>query len=162
MHLILRFYWSLFLSFIYFSCVQGFKKLQQMIFSQLNEKMRAMDRSLLEKIGADIEMMDKEQGLSPIHPSFIFHIFNFFLSFLCFNASVYFTKVKAVKWLLWGVKRCLRLHWKAYGSFHNKIWWIIIFTFISAVQKIPVGSWAFKFISFGIFPNVVSSRGKTL
>lgn len=80
MHLILRFYWSLFLSFIYFSCVQGFKKLQQMIFSQLNEKMRAMDRSLLEKIGADIEMMDKEQGLSPIHPSlsyFIFLIFSF-------------------------------------------------------------------------------------
>ena len=36
-----------------------------MIFSQLNEKMRAMDRSLLEKIAADIEMMDQEQGLSP-------------------------------------------------------------------------------------------------
>ena len=36
-----------------------------MIFSQLNEKMRAMDRSLLEKIAADIEMMDAEQGLSP-------------------------------------------------------------------------------------------------
>ena len=33
-----------------------------MIFSQLNEKMKAMDRSLLEKIAADIEMMDKEQG----------------------------------------------------------------------------------------------------
>ena len=35
-----------------------------MIFSQLNEKMKAMDRSLLEKIAADIEMMDDEQGLS--------------------------------------------------------------------------------------------------
>ena len=44
---------------------QGFQKLQEMIFSQLNEKMRAMDRSLLEKIAADIEMMDAEQGLSP-------------------------------------------------------------------------------------------------
>ena len=33
-----------------------------MIFSQLNEKMKAMDRSLLEKIAADIEMMDDEQG----------------------------------------------------------------------------------------------------
>ena len=44
---------------------QGFQKLQEMIFSQLNEKMRAMDRSLLEKIAADIEMMDQEQGLSP-------------------------------------------------------------------------------------------------
>ena len=33
-----------------------------MIFTQLNEKMKAMDRSLLEKIAADIEMMDKEQG----------------------------------------------------------------------------------------------------
>ena len=44
--------------------LQGFKKLQEMIFSQLNEKMKAMDRSLLEKIAADIEMMDDEQGLS--------------------------------------------------------------------------------------------------
>ena len=35
-----------------------------MIFTQLNEKMRAMDRSLLEQIGADIEMRDKEQGIS--------------------------------------------------------------------------------------------------
>ena len=42
--------------------MQGFQKLQDMIFSQLNEKMKAMDRSLLEKIAADIEMMDKEQG----------------------------------------------------------------------------------------------------
>ena len=42
--------------------MQGFKKLQEMIFAQLNEKMKAMDRSLLEKIAADIEMMDKEQG----------------------------------------------------------------------------------------------------
>ncbi len=37
-----------------------------MIFTQLNEKMKAMDRSLLEKIAADIEMMDKEQGKSHI------------------------------------------------------------------------------------------------
>eukprot|EP00794_Sanderia_malayensis_P005192 gene5192-5847_t len=44
--------------------LSGFQKLQEMIFTQLNEKMRAMDRSLLEKIAADIEMMDKEQGLS--------------------------------------------------------------------------------------------------
>jgi len=44
--------------------LNGFKKLQQLIFSKLNEKMRAMDRSLLEKIGADIEMMDKSEGLS--------------------------------------------------------------------------------------------------
>ena len=34
-----------------------------MIFKQLNEKMRAMDRSLLEKVAADIEMMDKNQGM---------------------------------------------------------------------------------------------------
>lgn len=34
-----------------------------MIFAQLNEKMRAMDRSLLEKIAADIEMVDKNEGL---------------------------------------------------------------------------------------------------
>jgi len=34
-----------------------------MIFKQLNEKMRAMDRSLLEKVAADIEMMDKSQGI---------------------------------------------------------------------------------------------------
>ena len=33
-----------------------------MIFKQLNEKMRAMDRSLLEKIAADIEMLDDDQG----------------------------------------------------------------------------------------------------
>ena len=45
-----------------FCNLQGFKKLQEMIFAQLNEKMKAMDRSLLEKIAADIEMMDKEQG----------------------------------------------------------------------------------------------------
>ncbi|NP_001296685.1 kinesin-related protein 4-like [Hydra vulgaris] len=42
----------------------GFKKLQEMIFSQLNEKMKAMDRSLLEKIALDIEMIDGHQGLS--------------------------------------------------------------------------------------------------
>ena len=35
-----------------------------MLFSQLNEKMRAMDRSLLEKVAADIEMMDQDEGLS--------------------------------------------------------------------------------------------------
>ena len=48
-----------------FSCVslQGFSKLQEMIFKQLNEKMRAMDRSLLEKVAADIEMLDDDQGL---------------------------------------------------------------------------------------------------
>ena len=34
-----------------------------MIFAQLNEKMKAMDRSLLEKVAADIEMMDKDEGL---------------------------------------------------------------------------------------------------
>lgn len=34
-----------------------------MIFTQLNEKMRAMDRSLLEKVAADIEMMDDDQGI---------------------------------------------------------------------------------------------------
>ena len=33
-----------------------------MIFKQLNEKMRAMDRSLLEKVAADIEMLDQDQG----------------------------------------------------------------------------------------------------
>ena len=33
-----------------------------MIFKQLNEKMRAMDRSLLEKIAADIEMLDENEG----------------------------------------------------------------------------------------------------
>ena len=33
-----------------------------MIFKQLNEKMRAMDRSLLEKVAADIEMLDDDQG----------------------------------------------------------------------------------------------------
>ena len=36
-----------------------------MIFKQLNEKMRAMDRSLLEKVAADIEMMDQDQGRWP-------------------------------------------------------------------------------------------------
>jgi len=44
--------------------LEGFQKLQEMIFTQLNEKMRAMDRSLLEKVAADIEMMDDDQGLS--------------------------------------------------------------------------------------------------
>jgi len=34
-----------------------------MIFKQLNEKMRAMDRSLLEKVAADIEMLDDDQGI---------------------------------------------------------------------------------------------------
>ena len=34
-----------------------------MIFKQLNEKMRAMDRSLLEKVAADIEMLDQDQGM---------------------------------------------------------------------------------------------------
>jgi len=34
-----------------------------MIFKQLNEKMRAMDRSLLEKVAADIEMLDDDQGM---------------------------------------------------------------------------------------------------
>ena len=34
-----------------------------MIFSQLNEKMKAMDRSLLEKIALDIEMLDGNQGM---------------------------------------------------------------------------------------------------
>ena len=33
-----------------------------MIFSQLDEQMRGMDRSLLEKIAADIEMVDKNEG----------------------------------------------------------------------------------------------------
>ena len=45
-----------------FPIPQGFQKLQEMIFSQLDQKMRAMDRSLLEKIAADIEMMDNDQG----------------------------------------------------------------------------------------------------
>ena len=33
-----------------------------MIFKQLNEKMRAMGRSLLEKIAADIEMLDENES----------------------------------------------------------------------------------------------------
>ena len=37
-----------------------------MIFKQLNEKMRAMDRSLLEKVAADIEMLDQDQGMNDI------------------------------------------------------------------------------------------------
>ena len=46
-----------------------------MIFSQLNEKMKAMDRSLLEKIAADIEMMDDEQGkISPQNSKFLFEM----------------------------------------------------------------------------------------
>jgi len=32
---------------------------------QMDQKMKAMDRSLLEKIAADIEFMDKDAGLSP-------------------------------------------------------------------------------------------------
>ena len=38
-----------------------------MIFKQLNEKMRAMDRSLLEKVAADIEMLDQDQGINSIN-----------------------------------------------------------------------------------------------
>ena len=30
---------------------------------QMDEQMRAMDRSLLEKIAADIEMLDKDEGM---------------------------------------------------------------------------------------------------
>ena len=59
-----------------------------MIFTQLNQKMKAMDRSLLEKIGADIEMMDKEQGiqikLCLISSSFVFFLFFFCRLFLLF------------------------------------------------------------------------------
>merc|ERR1711894_625650 len=42
-----------------------FQKLKDMFFDQLDEKMQAMDRSLLEKLAADIEIMDKEEGMSP-------------------------------------------------------------------------------------------------
>ena len=52
-----------------------------MIFAQLNEKMRAMDRSLLEKIAADIEMMDKEQGIVKNSISHIFYCIMFFLPY---------------------------------------------------------------------------------
>ena len=47
--------------------LQGFQELQEAIFGQLNEKMKAMDRSLLEKIAADIEMMDKEEGTELVY-----------------------------------------------------------------------------------------------
>lgn len=42
----------------------SFEQLQKMIFDQMQQNMKAMDRSLLEKIAADIEMLDKNQGLS--------------------------------------------------------------------------------------------------
>ena len=61
--------------------LQGFSKLQEMIFKQLNEKMRAMDRSLLEKVAADIEMLDQDQGiLDSNNLKSIFGIFSMRLS----------------------------------------------------------------------------------
>ena len=47
---------------LYFLFIQEFNQLQEMIFGQMDEQMRAMDRSLLEKIAADIEMLDKDEG----------------------------------------------------------------------------------------------------
>merc|ERR1711988_522654 len=43
----------------------GFQDIQNMFLNKMNEKMHAMDRSLLDKLAADVEFMDKDAGISP-------------------------------------------------------------------------------------------------
>jgi len=42
----------------------GFQDIQDLFLNKMNEKMAAMDRSLLDKIAADVEFMDADAGIS--------------------------------------------------------------------------------------------------